>query len=220
VTPIVAVSDWTCLTMNRNPLIAATVATAILSFQSSIAWAESREFQRSQGAGTSGSGDDINKLMRIPDLSSTSASSPQAQPGDAPSLVTPFTTPDNRIRTAPLAWRTSAYNLATNKLSARTKWAVPITFDKTKSYLGLALAQLGFSIKSAYPQSGQFLVVPTSTEKAQQSSAQIIIVAQPTSESETALQLIVTGDSRGLDQQKVQQIPQMMLMVIQRKGLL
>jgi hypothetical protein len=30
----------------------------------------------------------------------------------------------------------------------------------------------------------------------------------------------VTGDTRALDQQKVQQIPQMMLMVIQRKGLL
>jgi hypothetical protein len=169
----------------------------------------------------SGSAQDTSSLMRMPDLRSNygaGAPSP-AQPADAPPMVTQFNSTDDRTRPS-LAWRASAYSLATNKLNARTKWTVPVTFDKTKSYLDDALAQLGFAIKSAYPQAGQFLVVPASADRAQTPNAQIIIVAQPTSESETALQMIVTGDTRGLDQQKVQQIPQMMLMVIQRKGLL
>ena len=160
---------------------------------------------------------DSNSLMRSPDLRSNYAAEAPVpvQSADAPPAVTQFGTTDDHIR-APLAWRTTAYNLATNKLTAKTKWTVPVSYGKTKSYLDAALAQLGFSIKSAYPQAGQFLIVPADRV----SNAQIIIVAQPTSESETTLQMIVSGDARGLDQQKVQQIPQMMLMVIQRKGLL
>ena len=199
--------------MNLHALIAATIATGCLCAQVAFA-ADSQT--------TSGSVQDANSLMRIPDLQSTygTGSPIPVQPALAPPTVTPFTASDDRMRAAPLAWRASAYSLATNKLTARTKWTVPVRFDKTKSYLDAALVQLGFSIKSAYPQSGQFLVVPAPSEKVPAPNAQIIIVAQPTSESETALQMIVTGDTRGLDQQKVQQIPQMMLMVIQRKGLL
>jgi hypothetical protein len=188
--------------MTHYVLAVAVIATGSLVAQPALG-ADSQS--------TSGSIQDGNSLMRFPDLRSTAPI--PAQPSEAPLLVPQSNTFDDHMRAAPLAWRASAYNLATNKLTARTKWTVPVTFDKTKSYLEAALAQLGFSIRSAYPQAGQFLVAPAQ-------NAQIIIVAQPTSEGETALQMIVTGDTRALDQQKVQQIPQMMLMVIQRKGLL
>ena len=200
------------LRINHYASVAVAIATVNLGAQYALA---------GDSQTTSASVQDAHNLIRIPDLRSSAGAPMPAQPAaEAPPMVTQLSTTDDRMRAAPLAWRAAAYNLATNKLVARSKWTVPVTFDKTKSYLDAAVVQLGFLVKSAYPQAGQFLVVPASAEKMPAPNAQIIIVAQPTSERETALQMIVTGDTRGLDQQKVQQIPQMMLMVIQRKGLL
>jgi hypothetical protein len=190
------------------------ILTVALVMKTSIASGQNQDFDRRHGTGGLGSDLDGQDLMRIPDLNSPSSAPPSVpQPVSA--------APASK---APLAWRVSAYNLALNKLPAHTRWSAPIRFDQTKSYLRAALSQLGFTFRSAYPQAGQFLVVPAPPDRTQSPIAQIIIVAQPTSENETALQMMITGDMRNLDQQldqqKVQQIPQVMLMLVQRKGLL
>jgi hypothetical protein len=119
-----------------------------------------------------------------------------------------------------MAWRCKAYALANERVSGasnnKMSWSLPISFAKSRLLLTSALNQTGFQVQACYEAAGHYLVTPADGA----SNVQIIIVAQPLSDSATSFQLRVFPDGRRSQVKRIEDLPSVMNTLIGNRGLL
>ncbi len=107
-----------------------------------------------------------------------------------------------------LSWRSRALALANEYPLSKDSfaWIVPVKYSKGQNMLREAIKQMGLELRSAYPESGQFLVsIPESNNK-----GQVIIVSQPVADNKTLFRMHVYSSAPALDIKRVSALPEAM----------